>query len=146
VVIALLAAGNFFCMACPFMLVRELGRRLGLPQRAWPRVLRTKWVSVALLVLFFWANEAFSLWDKPAWTASLILNYFFAAFILDAFFRGASFCKYVCPIGQFHFVNSLVSPFEVRVRTAHVCTSCRTHDCLHGNQHQRGCELDLYLP
>ena len=32
VVIGLLAAGNVFCMACPFMLFRELGRRLGLRQ------------------------------------------------------------------------------------------------------------------
>src|SRR5262249_335824 len=53
VVIALLAAGNFFCMGCPFMLVRELGRRLGLQQRSWPRALRSKWFAVALLVLFF---------------------------------------------------------------------------------------------
>ena len=69
VVIGLLAAGNFFCMACPFMLFRELGRRIGLPQRPWPRALRSKWFGVALLALFFWGYEVFSLWDKPMWTA-----------------------------------------------------------------------------
>ena len=42
VVIALLAAGNFFCMACPFMLFRELGRRLGLRQHSWPREVALK--------------------------------------------------------------------------------------------------------
>jgi cytochrome c oxidase assembly factor CtaG len=36
VVVALLAAGNLFCMACPFTLPRELGRRLGLATRHWP--------------------------------------------------------------------------------------------------------------
>ena len=145
-VVALLAAGNIFCMACPFMLPREVGRRLGVRQRDWPRVLRSKWLAVGLLVLFFWAYEAFGLWDRPAWTAWLILNYFLAAFVLDAFFRGASFCKYVCPIGQFHFINSLVSPLEVKVRAPEVCASCRTHDCLSGNERHRGCETDLYLP
>ena len=45
VIIALLAAANFFCMACPFMLFRELGRRLGLRQRPWPRALRSKWFA-----------------------------------------------------------------------------------------------------
>src|SRR5262249_36125512 len=69
VVIALLAAGNFFCMACPFMLFRDLGRRLGLRQHSWPRVLRSKWLAIAFLVLFFWSYEVFSLWDKPIWTA-----------------------------------------------------------------------------
>ncbi len=146
VVIALLAAGNLFCMACPFMLFRELGRRLGLRQRSWPHVLRSKWFGIALLVLFFWGYEVFGLWDKPIWTAWLIINYFLVAFAIDALFRGASFCKYVCPIGQFQFVASLVSPLEVKVREADICASCKTHDCLRGNDHQRGCEMDLHLP
>jgi hypothetical protein len=128
------------------MLPRELGRRLGLKPRPWPRWLRSKWLAVGLLILFFWANEAFGLWDKPVWTAWLILNYFLTAFVLDAFFQGASFCKYVCPIGQFQFITSLVSPLEVKVRQPEVCASCKTHDCLHGNRQQRGCETELYLP
>ena len=37
VIVGLLAVGNVFCMACPFMLPRELGRRLGLATRHWPR-------------------------------------------------------------------------------------------------------------
>lgn len=146
VVVALLAAGNFFCMACPFMLPRELGRRLGLEPRTWPRALRSKWLAVALLILFFWAYEAFALWDSPVWTAWIIVGYFLVAFVVDAFFRGASFCKYVCPIGQFHFVTSLVSPLEVKMREPDVCAGCKTHDCLRGNEHHRGCEMDLYLP
>src|SRR6266481_3266841 len=146
VVIALLAAGNFFCMACPFTLFRKLGRRLGLPQRAWPRALRSKWFGIALLVLFFWAYETFSLWDRPIWTAWLIINYFLIALAIDAFFSGASFCKYVCPIGQFQFVASLVSPLEVKVREPATCANCKTHDCLHGNALHAGCQTDLYLP
>ncbi len=145
-VIALLAAGNFFCMACPFTFFRDLGRKLGLRQRSWPQALRSKWFAVALLVLFFWCYEVFGLWDKPIWTAWLIINYFLAALVIDALFRGASFCKYVCPIGQFQFVASLVSPLEVKVRKADVCASCKTHDCLRGNERQRGCEMDLHLP
>jgi cytochrome c oxidase assembly factor CtaG len=145
-VVALLAAGNFFCMACPFTLVRGLGRRLGLRQRPWPRALRSKWLAIGLLVLFFWSYEAFSLWDKPIWTAWLIINYFLIAFAIDALFSGASFCKYVCPIGQFQFVSSLVSPLEVKVREPDICAGCKTHDCLRGNERQRGCEMDLYLP
>lgn len=146
VVIGLLAAGNLFCMACPFMLVRELGKRLGFPQRSWPKALRSKWLAVLLLILFFWAYEVFRLWDRPIWTAWLILNYFLIAFAVDAIFHGASFCKYVCPIGQFQFIGSLVSPLEVKVRLPHVCMSCKTHDCLVGNSRHRGCETNLYLP
>jgi ferredoxin len=146
VVVLLLAAGNFFCMACPFMLVRELGRRLGLRHSAWPRALRSKWFGAVLLALFFWAYEVFGLWDKPMWTAWLIIDYFLVAFAIDAVFRPGSFCKYVCPIGQYQFVASLVSPLEVKVRAADVCATCKTHDCLRGNERHRGCEMDLHLP
>jgi len=145
-VVALLAIGNLFCMACPFTFVRDLGRKF-LPARlAWPRALRSKWTAVVLLFLYLWAYEAFDLWDNPAATSGVILAYFLAAFVIDGFFRGASFCKYVCPIGQFHFVQSLVSPFEVRVREPDVCGSCKTFDCIKGNEKQRGCELQLFQP
>ena len=105
-------AGNVFCMACPFMVPRTLARRWLPRGRSWPRWLRNKWLAVVLLVGFLWAYEAFALWDSPWWTAWIVLAYFAAAFVIDGFFRGASFCKYVCPIGQFNFVQSLISPLR----------------------------------
>jgi polyferredoxin len=146
VVLALLAAGNVFCMGCPFTLPRTLAR-CWLPARwNWPRRLRNKWPAVLLLVLFFWAYEALALWDRPWWTACLTLGYFAAAFAIDGLFRGASFCKYLCPIGQFNFVQSLASPLEVKARDPAVCASCRTKDCIRGRGGIPGCELHLFLP
>jgi len=145
-VIALLAAGNFFCFACPFTLPRALARRIAAPPLRWPDRLRSKWPAVTLLVAFLWAYETFDLWDSPWWTAWLVVGYFVAALVVDACFAGASFCKYVCPIGQFQFVQSLVSPLEVRVRNPAACADCRTQDCIRGNAQARGCELDLFLP
>jgi len=146
VVIALLCGGNFFCLACPFMLPRALGRWLLPARRSWPRALRTKWLAIALIALYLWAYEACALWNSPWWTAWITVAYFGIALAVDGLFRGASFCKYVCPIGQFHFVQSLVSPLEVTVRQPDVCRRCTTHDCIRGNSGQRGCELDLFQP
>lgn len=144
--VALLLMGNLFCMACPFTFVRDIGRRVLPASRRWPRMLRTKWLPAALLVVYLWAYEAFGLWNSPWVTAWIIAGYFLGALLIDGFFRGASFCKYVCPIGQFHFVSSLMSPREVRVRSAQVCKSCQTHDCIRGNETARGCELYLFQP
>src|SRR5829696_5242729 len=47
-VVMLLAAGNFFCTGCPFVLVRDAGRRVRRPARAWPAAMRGKWIGVAL--------------------------------------------------------------------------------------------------
>jgi hypothetical protein len=145
-VIALLMAGNLFCMACPFTLPRDLARKFATPRYRWPNRLRSKWIAASLLATYLWAYEAFALWDSPSATAWIILGYFVTAFAIDTVFKGASFCKYVCPIGQFHFVHSLISPLQVTVREPAVCGSCVTHDCIRGNTQQRGCELQLFQP
>src|ERR1700749_4575469 len=129
-VITLLLAGNFFCAACPFMLPRQLARHFITPQRNWPRRLRNKWLSLGLFVSILFAYELFDLWGSPRWTAWLIVLYFSGALAIDGVFKHASFCKFVCPIGQFNFVASAVSPFEVAVRDLDVCAGCRTKDCI----------------
>jgi cytochrome c oxidase assembly factor CtaG/polyferredoxin len=146
VVVGLLAAGNVFCMGCPFLLPRTVARRFLPAGWSWPRRLRSKWLAVVLIVVFLWAYEAFALWDRPWMTACLALGYFGAAFVVDGLFRDASFCKYLCPIGQFNFVQSLVSPLHVQARDPAVCASCRTKDCIRGRDGIPGCELQLFLP
>ena len=152
-VLVLLGAGNFFCLACPFMLVRQVARRFFKPRFNWPRALRNKWLSVALFVLILFLYELFDLWSSPWWTAWLIIAYFLTVLVVDGFFKHASFCKFVCPIGQFNFVASTLSPFEVKVRDQDVCTTCHTKDCIRGRREPvsdlvtiRGCELALFQP
>ena len=169
-VLVLLCAGNFFCLACPFMLVRNAARRLFQPRFNWPKALRNKWISVALFVAILFTYELFDLWSSPWWTASLAVAYFVAVLVIDGFFKHASFCKFVCPIGQFNFLASTLSPLEVAVRDHGVCDRCATKDCIRGRRAasaekastpivssatgvtasltilQRGCELALFQP
>jgi Polyferredoxin len=116
-------------------------RALAVAPRAPLEVARRRAAAV-----YLWAYEAFSLWDSPWWTAWIVVGYFAAALVIDGLFKGASFCKYVCPIGQFQFVQSLSSPLEVKVREPEICQTCATHDCIRGNATQRGCELHLFQP
>ncbi len=153
-ILALLVAGNFFCTACPFVLVRDQGRRLTAPSRKWPRWLRVKWIGIALFIGVLFAYELFDLWGLPRATAWLVLGYFAAALAIDLQFTGATFCKYLCPIGQFSFVASTMSPLELQVRQPETCRACRTVDCIKGRRDEavpsrvlrRGCELALFLP
>jgi cytochrome c oxidase assembly factor CtaG/polyferredoxin len=145
-ILGLLVAGNVFCMACPFTLPRSLARRWLPAGRPWPRWLRSKWLAVVLIAIFLWSYEAFSLWESPWVTAWIAIGYFVAAFAVDSFFRDAAFCKYVCPIGQFNFVQSLVSPLEVTVREPVVCSTCSTRECIRGSDVAPGCELHLFQP
>jgi hypothetical protein len=153
-VVMLLAAGNFFCTGCPFVLVRDAGRKVRRPARAWPAAMRGKWIGVALFAGVLFTYELFDLWALPRATAWLVLAYFAAALVIDLVFTGASFCKHLCPIGQFNFAASTLSPLELRVREPAVCGTCRTVDCIRGQRApgaptfvvQRGCELGLFLP
>jgi len=155
-VVALLAAGNLFCTGCPFVLVRDVARRARAPRRLWPAWLRGKWVGIALFAGVLFAYELFDLWALPRATAWLVVGYFGAALAIDLAFKGATFCKHLCPIGQFSFAASTLSPLEVGIRDRDVCAACRTADCIAGRRApvpapapvivQRGCELGLFLP
>jgi ferredoxin len=153
-VLVLLCAGNFFCMACPFMLARNFMRRWIHPRFTWPRRLRNKWIAVALFALLLFMYELFGLWSSPWLTAWIIAGYFLSILLIDGLFKHATFCKFVCPIGQFNFLASTLSPTEVAVRDHEICDECYTKDCIRGKHAsdsdlvilQRGCELALFQP
>lgn len=167
-VLLLLVGGNFLCMACPFVLPRMAARRFARAsaRRESPRaeraerapgsasralaaaapLLRSKWLAVGVLVAWLVVYEAFDLWASPWATALLVACYFGAAVLVDSLARSGAFCKWVCPLGQFHFVQSTLSPLTVAARDPGVCATCTTHDCLRGNSRADGCALDLFVP
>ena len=152
-VLTLLVGGNFFCMACPFTSLQKcvawLARVCHVPlprRRQWPITLQNKWLAIGTLALFFWAYEAFALWDRPFWTAMIAIGFFVTAVGFELFFVHAPFCKYVCPIGQFNFVHSMISPTEIAVTDSYACSNCRSKDCIVGNASSPGCQTQLFQP
>lgn len=150
-VLTLLLMGNYFCTVCPMMFVRNISRRF-IPQKFnWPRALQKKWIGIALFIAVLFSYEYWDLWASPFLTALLILYPFIFILVVDLLFKKATFCKYICPIGQFNFVASTLSPKEVQIKNADVCKTCTTYECIKGNPTKKivgqlGCELDLFLP
>ncbi|HEX7003505.1 MAG TPA: hypothetical protein VF168_04915 [Trueperaceae bacterium] len=137
VVIALALVGNAFCASCPLMLTRGFSRRLErlLPSKlAWPRVLKNKYLVLLLLLLFFYSYEAFDLWASPWLTAWLALGYFGAALAVDTLFPAGTFCRWVCPLGNFNFALSSVSPAQITAVDHDLCRQCEHKPCLHGRE------------
>lgn len=133
VVIALLMAGNLFCMGCPFTLPRTVGRRFARNRRRFPARLRNKWVAIAALIGLFFIYEWLNLWASPLLTAWVIAAYFAASFILELLFDESAFCKYVCPLGTFNFVYSTGAPLQVTARDPEVCKTCVGKECVNGS-------------
>ncbi len=146
VVLALLLAGNLFCMGCPFVLPRTVARRLSECGRRWPRHLRHKWLAIALLFLIFWLYEWLDLWASPWLTAWVAVGYFAAALILEMAFAGSPFCKYLCPLGSFNFVGSTMSPLQITVHQAEICRTCAGKECVNGSSQALGCGTELFAP
>ena len=141
VVIALALVGNAFCAACPLMLTRGATRRLErlLPHKlSWPSALKNKYLVIGLLLAFFFSYEAFDLWASPWLTAWLIVGYFGGALAIDALFPAGTFCRYVCPLGNFNFMFASASPTQITAIDHDVCRSCEHKPCLHGRETYRG--------
>jgi len=137
VVLALALFGNAFCAACPLMLTRGAARRLKrlLPATfTFPRRLRNKWLVLAITAAYFITYEVFDLWASPWLTAWLVIGYFGAALVVDTLFPAGTFCRYVCPLGNFNFALSTVSPSQVVAVDPDVCRACVHKPCLHGRE------------
>jgi len=152
VMVALLLAGNLFCMNCPFTLPRSLARCWSVSGRRWPAALRNKWLALAVLFLFFLLYEWLDLWASPWLTAWIVVAYFVSALVLEMFFSESPFCKYVCPLGTFNYVGSTISPLQVTVASPDVCRTCPGHECVNGRRDTNGewqmlgCGTELYPP
>lgn len=146
-VMIILLLGNLFCMSCPFVMVSHgLQKRIGLNLN-WPRWLKGKWLALGMLLLILFVYEQGSLWDSPALTATVTLVYFGGAALTDTLFKGNAFCKYVCPLGLFNQTYAMLSPTEIKSKSAAFCKSCTTKECIKDNPvtHQEGCQMSLYM-
>ncbi len=135
VVLALALLGNAFCAACPLMLTRGLTRRLEnlLPHKlAWPQAFKNKYFVLGLTFFYLFSYEYFDLWASPWLTAWLAVGYFGAALVVDTLFKAGTFCRYVCPLGNFNFVFSSASPTQITAVDHDVCRECEHKPCLQG--------------
>ena len=155
-VVALLAAGNLFCAGCPFVLVRDWGRRLHAPIAARGRKrLRGKWIAIVLFVAVLFAYELFDLWALPRG---------------DRVSRAGVLWRGACRRSRVQGRDVLQAPLPdrsvqlrrvdgVAARTADSRSRRRARraeleDCIAGRRApeaplvvvQRGCELGLFLP
>ncbi len=135
VVLALALVGNAFCAACPLMLTRGASRRLErfLPSKlAWPSFLKNKYLVLIITFFYLFSYEYFDLWASPWLTAWLAIGYFGTALVIDTLFSAGTFCRFVCPLGNFNFIFSSASPTQIRAKDHDVCRSCEHKPCLQG--------------
>lgn len=108
------------------------------PQRwRWPKALQGIWFqNVGFLGVALFSTVILT---RPSATGWVLLAFLAGAVGLAMFFERRSFCRYVCPVGGFIGLYSLIAPVELRVRDPLICQEHRTKDCYLGNDAGYGC-------
>ena len=103
----------------------------------WPKSLRGIWLQNA----GFLGVALFStvILTRPSVSGWVLLAFLAGAVGLAMLFERRTFCRYVCPVGGFIGLYSLVAPVELRVRDPRICQEHRTKDCYLGNEAGYGC-------
>ena len=144
--------GRLWCSICPLPLPGEWAQRGGLMQPdgrrrrglglRWPRRWRNLWLqNLGFLGLALFSAPILTL---PRVTAWVLLGLVSLALIVSLIFERRAFCRYLCPVGGFIGVYSLISPLSLRVKDPEVCRSHPTKDCVHGNENGHGCPWIVY--
>ncbi len=103
----------------------------------WPKALRGIWLqNVGFLGVALFSAVILT---RPSVTGWVLLGFLAGGMGLAILFERRTFCRYVCPVGGFIGLYSLISPMELRVRDLRVCRDHRTKDCYLGNEAGYGC-------
>ncbi|MBZ0304309.1 MAG: 4Fe-4S binding protein [Anaerolineae bacterium] len=139
--------GRAWCMVCPIPAPGEWLQRRGIVRRTpgqlrsrhhrWPRRLKNMWLQI----LGFLTLASFSaiILTRPQITGWLLLGFVLAAVGLSLAYDNRVFCRYVCPVGGFIGLYSMMAPIELRTRDCKTCTDHRKKDCVTGNAQGYGC-------
>lgn len=144
--------GRFWCSICPIpgpgewlqrrnIITKRLPKLRTLNKR-WPRQLKNMWLQnfgflgVALFSVI--------ILTQPQVTGWLLLGFILLGVVLSVFYKNRVFCRYVCPVGGFIGLYSMVSPLEVRINDPDVCRTHTTKDCVTGNENGYGCPWMVY--
>lgn len=140
-------AGRLWCTICPIPAPGEWLQRRGIIERVpgklrtlgrrWPRRFKNMWLQN----FGFLGVAVFStiILTRPSVSAWVLLSFLVTGVILSAVYKNRVFCRYVCPVGGFIGLYSMVAPVELRVADTSVCADHKTKDCVTGNEKGYGC-------
>ncbi len=151
-VVDIVLLGRMWCLVCPWEALASWLRRLAFWRRTdepltlnlpWPRWLRNIYPATVLFVGLTWLELGWGVTLNPRATAYLGVLMVMLAVLPALIFERRSFCKYGCLVGRICGLYSMVAPVELRARDTEVCRSCKTLDCLRGNEKGYPCPTGL---
>ncbi|MBI5960044.1 MAG: 4Fe-4S binding protein, partial [Chloroflexi bacterium] len=139
--------GRLWCAICPIPAPGEWLQRRSIVQRRagklftlnrrWPRRLKNMWLqNFGFLGVAMFSTIILT---RPSVSAWVLFSFLLVGVVLSAVYKNRIFCRYVCPVGGFIGLYSMLSPVELRVEDQGICASHTTKDCITGNENGYGC-------
>lgn len=144
ITVLFLLAGRAWCGVCPFSLLGDWAQRLTGLRFAVPDFLKQHggWLTLIMFFWLLWMEEITNAPDSPRSTAIVILTIISGAVFFGLFFRGHTWCRYMCPLGGISFVYARTSLFKIRNNES-ACAECATKDCMVVDSQYAGCPMHL---
>jgi len=147
ILILLPFTGRLWCLVCPLPAPGEwLQRRAIITKRRsepfslgkrWPRWLHNIWLqNFAFLGVAIFSAIILT---RPWATGVVLLVFVLLGVGLSLIYERRAFCRYLCPVGGFIGLYSLLSPLELRVKDRLVCRQHRGRECYLGDEENYGC-------
>jgi hypothetical protein len=152
-VFTVLLFASAWCFVCPWDGLANLASRLRLAARVeplglglrYPRWLANVYPAIALFVILTWLELGYGVTTNPRHTAYMGIAMIGLAVLGALLFDGKKFCAHGCPVGRICGIYSTVAPVEIRARKPAACKTCKTEDCLNGNENGYPCPTGISL-
>ncbi|MBZ0296734.1 MAG: 4Fe-4S binding protein [Anaerolineae bacterium] len=139
--------GRAWCAICPIPAPGEWIQRRSIVTKHYPKLRSLNWRWPRRLKNMWLQNFGFLgvalfsaiILTRPNISAWVLLGFIVTGVALSVLYKNRVFCRYVCPVGGFIGLYSMMSPLELRVRDPQVCLDHTTKDCVTGNANGYGC-------
>ena len=142
-VFGFLLIGRVWCTICPLSTAGRIASRIWSFTKPPPDFLKKS--SPFLIPIGFvgiiWLEYSFHMITHPRPTGFLLVGLILLAILFALFFKRETWCRYLCPLGNFGGVFSLSATLFVRSNPNVCSTKCTTHNCNKGSEDYAGCPV-----
>ena len=142
-VLGFLLLGRVWCTVCPLSTAGHIASRIWKLAKSPPGFIKKS--SPFLIPIGFvgiiWWEQIFHMTINPRSTGFLLIALISFAVFFALFFKRETWCRYLCPLGNFGGIFSLSATLFVRSNPNVCSTKCTTHDCNKGSEQYAGCPV-----
>lgn len=142
-VFGFLLLGRVWCTVCPLSTAGRIANRVWSLAKSPPAFIKksSPFLIPVGFVGIIWFEQFFHMTVNPKPTGFLLVTLIVLAIIFALFYERETWCRYLCPLGNFGGIFALSATLFVR-STPNVCaTKCTTHNCNKGSDEYPGCPV-----